>query len=74
MKKVEKLALNNLKNCQKTLARLIRQFHAEEKPDIARYRCEGYLIKILVESYQFDKQREIEDRILALEKYVSCET
>lgn len=67
-KTIKRLRLGNLRSAQNSLARIIRELHEAEKPDIPKLRCEGFLINILINSYIADRKHEIESRIDELEK------
>jgi hypothetical protein len=68
MKEIEKLTLNNLKNCQKSLSRVIRQYWIDPNPNNVKYRTTGYLLKILIESYQTDKKIDLENEITEIKE------
>jgi len=71
-KPVQKLRLNTLKNCQKTLARLCRDFHENGSADNARARTLAYMIRILIESFQFDRKTDIDERLDEIERRINA--
>jgi hypothetical protein len=66
-KEVKKLRLNDLKNCQKTLARVTRDYHDDKNADIPRVRTLAYMINMLIDSYTQCHKMDIEKRLEALE-------
>ena len=70
-KKVKKLRLNTIANCQNSVARLARQLHDDEDPDIQKYRALGYLIKILILAKQEDRKTDFENRLAEIEKILA---
>ena len=66
----KKLWLNSHENARRCLARFIREFHQEENPDTPRYRCLTYMLKTLLDFFQFEKSIELESRIDRIEDYI----
>ena len=73
-KKVKKLRLNTITNCQNSIARLARQLHDDENPDIQKYRALGYLIKILILAKQEDRKNDFENRLAEIERILNERT
>lgn len=66
---VKNLWLNSFDNTQKSLARLIREFH-RTKTDPLRFKAMLYGFNIMLSYWKMDKELEIEKRIIKLEKYI----
>jgi len=61
-----KLALNNIENVKRSLARLIRDVDNEPSPDLPKYKVLVSLLNCLVSAYRLDIERRIEK----LEAYI----
>ena len=61
-----KLALNNIENVKRSLARLIRDVDNEPSPDLPKYKVMVSLLNCLVSAYRLDIERRIEK----LEAYI----
>ena len=73
-KSMTQLRLNSLVNCRKTIGRLARDFYSDPEADIARCRCTGYLLKILVETFKIEKDERWETDMALVKKELGIET
>ena len=48
----KRLSLNTLQNSRKSLAALCRDLHSDPDADVAWYRCQGYMLKTLLDYFK----------------------
>lgn len=64
---VKRLRLNSLESTIRTLARLVREYHADETADSRKFRDVLYGVSILISAMRLVKELEIEGRLRAVE-------
>jgi hypothetical protein len=68
VKRVRLLRLNTVKNCRRTLARLMRDFHAQPDADVTRFRALVYSIKAMGELFSVEAQLDVVARLDSIDK------
>ena len=63
---VKKKYLTTPVKVRRYLNQLINDFNAEKQPDISKYRALTYMLKAMLDCFQFEKDLEIESRIEAI--------
>ena len=66
--KIRKKYLTTHIKARKYLNQLLNNFRAEPDPDVQRYRAETYMLRTLLEFFEFEKQIEIEEHILEIKE------
>ena len=67
---VEKFWLNTLEHSRMTLARLIRDYHANEEGDTVRFKATVNALNVYLSYWRLEKDMQIEDEIQAIREHV----
>ena len=65
---VVRLKLNSLENSRKTLARLIRDYHASEERDAVRFKAIVNSMNVLLSYWRVESDMKIEQRVDEIER------
>ena len=60
--------LTDYRKVRRYLNAVINDFNSEEGPDVQKYRALTYMIKTMLDCFQFEQAMEIEKRIDKIEK------